>query len=368
MRRLSGPSEALSQPSKTSQASSDAPETVGVLFDRWLTEHVRLHKAKRTYDTYEGIVRLHLRPGFGSIPLGDICAAHVQRYVNEMVADDAYTTTIARHRTALSSALRWAVRPMGWLDSVPMASVSSPRPQRGVRASNARSRPPEIDIPNADEVRQMLEANRKDPLWAMWFALYTLALRPSEVVALAEDKLVVGPSGRLETIAIHRKGFVSRERDERGVRPWVIEDPKWTSYRELEAPESTMRVLVGQAQRMRTARAGHRNWPGRWDGYLFRDEHGRLYDPTRVTGLFREACERAGVPVRPPVSARHYCASQLLEAGVPVKRVSSWLGHKTTQTVETTYAHVLRRVRGQEPTGAAMDRVLGDLGSGLGSD
>ena len=110
-----------SLPSPKSQPESDAPETVGDLLDRWLSEYVALHLAGRTLETYEGITRLYLLPYFGEIALADLRAAHVQRYINEMIAADLPTTTIARHKTTIQSALRWAVRPMGWLERVPMA-------------------------------------------------------------------------------------------------------------------------------------------------------------------------------------------------------------------------------------------------------
>lgn len=357
--RFAEPSQDLPK----SQIGFDAPATVGELLDRWLSEHVALHLAARTRDTYEGITRLHLRPAFGDIPLRDLKAAHVQRYINGMVADDAPTTTIARHKTTLQSAIHWAVRPMGWLDAVPMASVSSPRPRPGVTASNARSRSPEVDIPNADDVIQLLDATRGTPLWAMWFAGHSLGLRASELVALTEESLILGPSGRVELIAIHQKAFRSRDPG----RPWVVEEPKRASYRELEAPRSTIDVLLNQARAMRAEQAAHARWPARWDRWLFLTAKGEPYDPTNLPPLFANACRLAGVPVRTPHSVRHYCASQLLEAGVSVKRVSAWMGHRTTQMVENTYGHLLKRTRGQEPTGAVFDRILGRLASTLAS-
>ncbi len=358
-----------SQTSPTSPTSSDGEETPETVEDlaRLYLAHVRLHNATRTWDTYEGPWRLYLSDRFGRTPLSELRTSSIQRYFDAMIDADAWTTTIARHRTALSGALTWAVD-MGWLDTSPMRRVQTPRAESGVRALSIRGRAPDIDIPNADEVRALLDANRDDPrVWSMLFTLHTLGIRPSELVGLAEDKLFVGPSGKIEIIAIHR----AVKRDRRPSDPpreskIVVEKPKWASYRELEAPRSTIRTLVEQAQRMREERAAHPRWPKEWAGFLFLDE-GELIDPSRIPGLFKDACRRAGVPVRPPVSARHYCASQLLEAGIPVKRVSAWLGHRGTGQVEKTYAHILRRVRGQEPVGAAMDRILGGFGSPVGS-
>jgi integrase len=363
-----------SPPSPKSQPESDAPETVGDLLDRWLSEYVALHLAGRTLETYEGITRLYLLPYFGEIALADLRAAHIQRYINEMIAADLPTTTIARHKTTIQSALRWAVRPMGWLERVPMASVTAPTPRPGVSALNARQRSPDVVIPNADEVRHFLDVNRDDPLWALWYAGFTLGLRPSELIALGEDNLVIGPSGKLTFVTIHRKAYLSRIRPRPQHRDWVVEEPKRASYRTLEAPRSTLDVLRDQAVRMRRWRKQQRKqggyqWPKQWVGWLFlRSNGGYPYDPSGLPWYMTRACELAGVGDWHPSTMRHFCASQLLESGVPVIRVAAWLGHRNGVMVERTYGHTLMGVRGQEPTGAILDRILGPVASEVASN
>jgi integrase len=307
------------------------------------------------------------------MPLTELRASHIQKYINEMIHDDLATTSIARHKTTLQSALRWAVRPMGWLERIPMASVAAPTPRPGVTSHNPRQRSPDVVIPNADEVRHFLEFTRGSWLWPMWYAGFTLGLRPSELVALTEEALIIGPSGRLEQVVINRKAYKARERDENKQRVWVVEDPKRSSYRTLLAPRATLDVLRDQAKRMRNARKTHKgwtkHWTHRWDKWLFRrpEYDGRPYDPVAIPYHLGRACEQAGVPRWKPSMMRHYCASQLLEAGLPSIRVAAWLGHRNTIMVDRTYGHVLAHVRGQEPTGAVMDRVLGAVASDLAS-
>jgi len=287
-----------------------------------------------------------------------------------MITADLPTTTIARHKTTLQSALRWAVRPMGWLERVPMSSVTAPTPRPGVSALNARQRSPDVVIPNADEVRHFLDVNRKDPLWALWYAGFKLGLRPSELIALGEDELVIGPSGKLMFVNIHRKAYLSRIRPKPERRIWVVEEPKRASYRTLEAPRSTLDVLRDQAVKMRRQRNKQvYKWPKRWVGWLFlRSNGGYPYDPAALPWYMTRACELAGVGDWHPSTMRHFCASQLLESGVPVIRVAGWLGHRNGIMAERTYGHVLTSVRGQEPTGAILDRILGPVASEVASD
>lgn len=56
---------------------------------------------------------------------------------------------------------------------------------------------------------------------------------------------------------------------------------------------------------------------------------------------FWKVAHRAGIPPFGPHSLRHYFATQLLLKGVPVKKVSVLLGHKSVATTERIYAHIL---------------------------
>jgi integrase len=348
------------------------------MFDVWLERHVQLVLAKRTFETYEGIVRLHLRPRFGDLTLDELESDVVALYFIELIEQNLPTTTISRIKTTLQSCLRWALAPNKWLPAGLMASIVTPTPRPGIRANDHRdARAEPVWIPNADDVDVFARANSVDPLLPMWAAAFTLGLRPSELVALGTDSLaVLGPAGPTE-VHIHRKIFRSRQRDATGDRPFVSEEPKRASYRELLAPRSTIRALLRQAARMAELRQAHPEWPKEWDGLLFRRSDGFPYDPVELGYLFGRACKRAGGvwidqegKSREPYCARHYCASQLLQQGLSVKDVSAWLGHKTTVMVERTYAHVIRRMRSQITAGEALEEVLppalfgSDLGSG----
>jgi integrase len=334
---------------------------------RWLEEFVALHRAGRTKETYEDLVRLHLKPGLGKVKLVGLLAGDLQPYFDRMIRADAPTTTVARHRTTLGSALTWARKTKGWIEKNPMVGLSTPISRPGVGSANPRQRPPDIDIPNGDEVRTLLDKTRDDPLWAAWVVLATLGLRPSELIALGEDELLIGPGGNVSIVAIHRKTYLARERDADGNRLRIVEDPKWASYREFEAPATTLRVLLDQARKMRAERAAHPRWPKQWTGWLFLRSDGTPLDRRTIHERLGAACRAAGVGPWPPVALRHYCASQLLEAGMSTIAVGKWLGHRSGAMVEHTYGHVLRRVRGADSPGAIMDRTLGEMASKVAS-
>lgn len=103
--------------------------TVGELLDRWLDEAVPLTVRPRTLASYTYIVRVHLRPALGDVPLASLTAQHVQGLLNAKAASGL------------------APRTVGYLRGVP------PRPAR---------RPPSVTIthrrpgPDVGEVARRL--------------------------------------------------------------------------------------------------------------------------------------------------------------------------------------------------------------------
>ncbi|MDP2950209.1 MAG: Arm DNA-binding domain-containing protein [Chloroflexota bacterium] len=54
--------------------------TVGDFLERWLTDYVRPNVAPLTAEGYEHIVRKHLTPTLGNIPLAQLAPDHLQHY------------------------------------------------------------------------------------------------------------------------------------------------------------------------------------------------------------------------------------------------------------------------------------------------
>ncbi len=56
--------------------------TVGQLLDRWLEDAVALSVRPRTLASYRYVVRVHLRPALGEVPLAALTAQDVQALLN----------------------------------------------------------------------------------------------------------------------------------------------------------------------------------------------------------------------------------------------------------------------------------------------
>jgi hypothetical protein len=66
---------------RTGTYSEPTQMTVGEWLDIWLAEYVRPHLRPKTTDSYESVIRLHIKPAIGGIRLRSLQTAHVQQMI-----------------------------------------------------------------------------------------------------------------------------------------------------------------------------------------------------------------------------------------------------------------------------------------------
>ncbi|WP_254126748.1 tyrosine-type recombinase/integrase [Aquihabitans sp. G128] len=135
-------------------------------------------------------------------------------------------------------------------------------------------------------------------------------------------------------------------------------DTKTHQARRVAIDAGTVAALKRQAQR--TAETALAAGAGRDpDPFVFagRTDGGAPLSPDVVTGRFRRLA-KVHAPGTRLHDLRHFAATQLLAAGVPVKTVSGRLGHGSAAMTLDVYAHHI----------AAADQVAADvLGDILGA-
>ena len=91
--------------------------------------------------------------------------------------------------------------------------------------------------------------------------------------------------------------------------------------------------------------------------FVFSDapDAGIPWRPNRVTLAFVRLCRQLGINGVRLHDLRHFAATQMLAAGIPVKTVSGRLGHAKAATTLNVYAHVL------ESSDASAAQVLASL-------
>ncbi len=88
----------------------------------------------------------------------------------------------------------------------------------------------------------------------------------------------------------------------------------------------------------------HRGVPLRTDGFVFSPtaDGSAPWCPFHWTSAWRRLREKAGIDPRVRLhDLRHFAATRLLDAGIPVKTVSGRLGHARPATTLNVYAHFI---------------------------
>lgn len=179
-----------------------------------------------------------------------------------------------------------------------------------------------------EETVRFLDAIGEDRLHPMWRLVLATGMRRGELAGL-KWKHVDLAAGTLtvETTRVVAESVMTGE-------------PKTRAGRRVISLDSDTVTVIGKwKRRLATERlAAGEMWEDH--GYVFVTELGVPPHPETITRWWREAAERAGVPVIRLHDARHTAATVLLRAGVPVKVVSQRLGHADVAVTMRVYQHV----------------------------
>jgi integrase len=307
--------------------------TVGDLLERWFTSASQ-QWAPPTIAQTRSVLRRHLLPNLGHLPVGKLTTADIDDFYGYLLRSGGHDGrplspgTVHRihvvlHR-ALAQALRW-----DWIWINPASNAKPPR-----------YRPADIRPPSPEQVMVLLRAvESDDPAFATFLRLAaTTGARRSQLLAI-----------RWSDVDLDR-GAVSFTRA-------LVEGP----HGAVLAPTKTGRTYRVELDHVTLAAlAAHRS-AAQLDGdsFVFTRVDGRPWLPNHVTKRFIAARTKAGLGHFRLHDLRHFMATQMLAAGVPIAIVAQRLCHARTSTTLNVYAHAV-------PGGdrVAAERIAGILHAG----
>ncbi len=146
---------------------------LGEFLEQWLRNYAAGAVAPTTLARYREIVRLHLTPSMGHVPLRRLAPQAIQGYFSQKLATGLSTTTVRHHANLLHEALAHAVR-WGLLGRNPCDLVDPPRRAR-----------PEVRVLDEEQVRLFLaEARRSSPHYRLYLAALATGMRQGELLGL----------------------------------------------------------------------------------------------------------------------------------------------------------------------------------------
>ena len=309
---------------------------MGEYLDRWLADSVSDTVKATTFERYEQITRLHLKPALGRVKLKALTPAHVRGLYREKQQAGLSARTVRYIHTALHKALKQAVMD-GLIPRNATEAVKPPQPTR----EEMRPLTPE-------QAKLLLQVAHEsgDRLEALYVLAIHTGLRQGELLGLKWDDVDLD-DGSLQvrrTLAITKNGFVFTSPKTSGSRRSVK-----LTRRATEALRSHLERQLGEIDRVGSL------WSE--NGLIFASETGEPLDRRAVTKLkFKPLLKRAGLPEIRFHDLRHTCATLLLTRNVNPKIVSEMLGHSTIAITLDTYSHVLPNMRDQ--AAAAMEEAL----------
>jgi integrase len=135
-------------------------------------DSVRDTVRQRTWERYEQIVRVHLKPAFGRMKLKNLTTTHARALYREKLDSGLAPRTVNYIHTTLSKALKDAVAD-GLIPRNVTEGVKAPRPKKK-----------EVNPLTAEQARYLLEAAHGERFEALYVVALTAGLREGELLGL----------------------------------------------------------------------------------------------------------------------------------------------------------------------------------------
>jgi integrase len=320
-------------------------QTLEQFLDRWLIDCVKPSVRPKTFASYSQLVKLHINPQLGRLPLSKLGPEHVQRFLNDRLAVGAirkketdpikglsprtvqYLRAVLRR--ALGEALKW-----GLIGRNVATLVDAPRTVKHA-----------IHPMTAEETKLFLAKCNGNRLEALFTVALAMGLRQGEALGLRWEDVdwksrVLHVRHSLQRI--NKKLVLSELKSESSRRDLPLIDVIAAGLRAHRSRQLAERLAAGK------------DWQE--SGFVFTTTIGTPLDARNVVRNYHETLTGAGIPLRRFHDLRHGCATLLLAQGVPLKTVSDILGHSQISITADIYAHVVPEMR--RDAFGVMERLL----------
>ena len=293
--------------------------TLGEWLEDWLERVIRPNREETTYYGYKCIVRNHVIPAMGKIPLARLEPRRIQAYYGWLRMEKRLSSnTVYKHHILLHTALKTAFRQQ-ILPENPVDRVEAPRLS-----------PPRQSFYNTEQLRALLRAVRGHRLELVVRLAGCLGLRRSEICGL-----------RWENVDLEREIIYIRHVLTAAGSTVVAKQPK-TPHSIRKLGVAGLKELQALLRRERARQAECAMYAEDWvdSGYVVVRWNGNPTDPNQVTYDLHSFLERNRLPPVTLHGLRHTFASLANSARVPLLDIGKTLGHKDSVITGRVYTHI----------------------------
>ncbi len=305
--------------------------TVAEYLEQWLRDYADTNTAPRTAERYRQMVRLHLVPNLGHIPLQQLRPDHIQSFYSKSLNEgrlDGKGGLSARsvhhlHRV-LSEALNHAVK-WGLVVRNSANAVDPPRPEKKETTTISTE-----DIPRLLYQARELEHASGLPYYMLFYMALHTGMRRGELLGLRWGDTDID----IASISVNRSLQVLKD------GTLVIREPKTQKSRRLISMTPSLAVELRQYRSLQKTTRLYLGNPLTNGDLVFAHADGSPLIPDSISAAFKKVSKRAGLSLRLH-DLRHSHATLMLKSGIHPKIVSERLGHATIAFTLDTYSHVV---------------------------
>jgi integrase len=301
-----------------------AAVTLGAYADTWLVT-VRSSIEPRTLQSYQGMIKNHIRPAFGTRTLASITRGHIKELLAAKRESGLSKNTVRSIRATLSVMFTDAID-AELVTSNPTARTGQALGRRTPDKMTATERRQQIKPMSIEQLAAFLRESAKTSRhYNMFLLLADTGLRPGEARGLQ------WPDVDLVARTVHVERAV-----ERGGR---IKGTKTGASRTVDLTPR----LAAALDRLQTSVEAEALAAGREAPALVFPSGRGTFDITTIAKAYGAVVLRAGLPKFRLYDLRHTFATHLLQANAPITYVADQLGHAKPTTTLQHYAHWIPR-------------------------
>ena len=293
--------------------------TLGEWLDEWLDVIIKDEIRITTWESYETICRLHLKPTLGSMKLNQIQPQHIRKLLSQKKSTGLSPRRLQYIYVIINAAFKQAI-----MDSLlianPCAAVAKPKLKDGQ----------DIKPIAKEDFDKVLTAAKESPYYALYSLAWATGMRIGEILGLrwCDCNFSTGTVSVNQTACKTRKGIsISKPKTKHG-------------YRTLPVPREVMKLLQEHKRYQNEYRLAYGfEYNSQYD-LVFPKQDGSPRSTDDISKHFKALIRRLGLPEHTRFhDIRHTHATILAELGEHPKKMQIRMGHATSAFTMDKYTH-----------------------------
>lgn len=304
---------------KMDEGTATKPEvlTLSDWLHYWINNIVRDNIQPTTRYAYNSVIKNHINPGIGNIPLQKLSPTDIQEYYSSIAKKGISNNTIKKHHDILRTALKFAVF-QGKIVLNPLSRVQPPK---------VRKTP--ISFYSIEQINQLLTIVENTKLELPVKLGLFLGLRKEEILGIKWDNLDLDKKLlRITQVRTAAGGKVYEK------IPKTIGSERVISIPDIIA-DAFKKERISQLQNK--LKAGNLYLS---EDYVICNEVGVPLNPVRVSDWLYSLVKKNNLPHITMHGLRHTFATIAHQSGIPIADISKTLGHESPVTTSKIYTHV----------------------------